>query len=404
MEKCFHKIDDCQDNNKHKETCIAESQYCFQKSNYGFDYCFKQLAHCVSNVEEGLEHVHSDDEEEHEHEECGCSCLISQCFDYGNKDACSYMFDVCFESYTEEDAYTHVHDDVDDVHCLDYVRECINEKDDHNECIDLMSQCFHPYSCTESVQQCINDNKYDIVQCYDVINECSTSQEEASSVKNCYEHIEECYTSSSPEDHDICTALLPTCYLTTELQTEDCYSNARSCLLNNQVENYECHQQLKVCLHKEESHGEGHYDDCTPVVEECLSNSKYSPSSCYHYLKQYVSGGQCQHLNPQPQHPNPQYTYQNYPEDSYHDQNSNLQPQHPNSQYSIQNFPKYPYQYHNNPLQYQHENHPQQGGYEANNQFNHQQQNLHNHQHRQDQEPATGDFHDDNYWSCTLCQ
>ena len=379
METCFHKIDECQDTNKHKETCIAESQHCFQTSNYGFDYCFKQLAHCVHEAEDDSKYEHTEEDAEHNHEECGCSCLISQCFDYENKEACSYMFDICFESDVVDDEHAHNHEEVgdgNDVHCLDYVRDCINEKDDHNECIDIMSQCFHPHSCSESVQQCISDNKYDIVKCFDIINDCSTSQEEATDVKDCYGHIEKCYVSSPEEDQEVCTALLPTCYST----TEDCYSKARSCLVNNYVENSDCHQQLKVCLHEEEdSYEDGYADDCTPVVQDCLSNSNLSPTSCYHYLQQYITGGQCHHENQNsyPQKENPQYTYQNYPED--------------------------PYQYNNNQFQYHQQQNPHyheqqhQGSSETNHQFRYQQQqqNLHNHQHRQNQEQTKAN----DYWS-----
>ena len=178
------------------------------------------------------------------------------------------------------------------------VEEGVNENTDHDQCIDIMAQCFvhsEAKDCSEEVTQCITENKYNIAECYDVITECSHSQEEEVVVKDCYGTLEQCYSSSA--DHGVCDALLPTCYTSVEEgRVTSCYTEARACLLGDVTTNIGCHDQLKLCLEKEQ--GQGYVeDDCSDYIEECLSSSELSPSVCYRYLRQYVSGGQC-HLEP----------------------------------------------------------------------------------------------------------
>ena len=118
------------------------------------------------------------------------------------------------DHYESEDESEHEYGGVT---CLDHVRQCIVSNDDHNQCLGLMSQCFtQESSCSDKVVHCIEENKYNIVECYELINKCSHDQEEALGVQDCYGHIEKCYTSTSLEDQDICTSLLPSCYHTTE--------------------------------------------------------------------------------------------------------------------------------------------------------------------------------------------
>ena len=147
-------------------------------------------------------------------------------------------------------------------------------------------------------------------------------------MKDCYGHIETCYRSSPSTDHDICSALLPTCYVNTEQETPDgdCYIAARDCLVSDHVDNAVCHQHLRQCLHEEEEGG-GHSDDeeCGLYVEECLTDSSLSSSQCYDYLQHYLSGNGCsqdsQKDTEHQYHQDPQYQ-QSYERPSYSQQHS----------------------------------------------------------------------------------
>ena len=297
MEECFHIIDECHEKHQEKKQCLADSQNCFSY-NYGFDYCFKDLANCVGRDEES-------DAEDHDQQYCGCSCQMSRCFDDRDNSACTIMFDLCFESkHQGDDDQQHVDGSGGyDVPCLVQVQECVHENTDHDQCIDIMAKCFvhsEAKDCSVEVTECIAENKYNIAQCYDVITECSHNQEEEVVTRDCYSTLEQCYSSGST-NHGVCDALLPTCYTSVEEgRLTSCYTEARACLLEDVTTNIGCHDQLKLCLEEEEHAGEEQdyaEDDCADYVQECLSSSELSPSVCYRYLRRYVSGGQC-HLEP----------------------------------------------------------------------------------------------------------
>ena len=288
MEECFRVIDECHEKHQEKKQCLTDSQNCFSSNYYGFDYCFKDLANCVGRDEES-------EAEDHDQQRCGCSCQMSRCFDDRDKSACTEMFRLCFEP-SHHDGNGAVDYDVP---CLDQVRECLHDNTDHDLCIATMATCFDhsgARDCSVEVTECIAENRYNIAQCYDVITECSHSQEE----EDCYGSLEQCYSSSA--DTGVCDALLPTCYTSVEEDRDtDCYTRARTCLLQDITPNSGCHEQLKLCLEKEE-HAEEEQDDCSEYVEECLSSSELSPSLCYRYLREYVSGGQCHLGSPQDDH------------------------------------------------------------------------------------------------------
>ena len=134
MNTCFAHVDSCQQH--HTSTCTYQSSQCFSNNYHDFDFCFKQLASCIN-----------DEDHEDLDEECSCSCQINKCFEAKDGEACSEMFDTCF---VKEDS----HDD--DHECLDDVRQCIHDNEDHNQCISLMATCFHhqaQYSCSDEVSE-----------------------------------------------------------------------------------------------------------------------------------------------------------------------------------------------------------------------------------------------------------
>ena len=303
MDTCFRIIDECHDKHQEKKQCLNDSRKCFAYNNYGFDYCFKDLAKCVGRDEEEEEVYHDHDQY------CGCTCQLSRCFDDRDKSACTAMFELCFESNDHEEDDGHRHVDGGGgyaVPCLDQVRECVHDHENHDQCIDIMAQCFvqtEAVDCSVEVTECITRNKYNIVQCYDVITECSHSQEEEVIVKDCYGTLEQCY--SSPGDQGVCDALLPTCYTSVEETRPGCYTEARACLVGDVTSNIGCHHQLKRCLETEEEGHGYHADaegDCSDYAEACLSSSELSPSLCHRRLRQFVSGGQC-HAEPHEQAP-----------------------------------------------------------------------------------------------------
>ena len=305
MESCFAHVDQCHQEKYHKEECLLESKQCFAHSHYGFDYCFRLLTDCVGETGEGHHH-----EEEEEEKYCDCSCQMEKCFSHKDKSACSHMFDVCFHSDEEEQSEDHDyhHSEPGPDTCIERVRECLHSSDDQDLCLQLLSSCITAeitspgHLCSSQLVKCVTDNKYNTNHCLHLISACTDSADSARATTDCYSHIELCYKTTNSESHDVCTALLPTCYQhTEETYPTSCYTKARACLLNNYISNTDCHHQLKTCLAEEEvyehehEHEQTYYEEnpCKENVKLCLSSSQYSASSCYEELQHYLAGGDC---------------------------------------------------------------------------------------------------------------